>query len=181
METTISTSCGEVIIRPTREADAAALRELRLEALWMHPESFSSDHATSAARPASYWVERAQLGNGERNQITCVAQSAAGGELVAMCGLYREEESKLRHSANLWGVYVRPAWRGLRIADALIDACENWARQRDIQIIRLAVVDTNHAAIRCYQRRGFIAYGKAPDVLRINGRQYDELLMAKRL
>lgn len=147
----------------------------------MHPEAFSSDHASSAARPAAYWVERAKLGSGETNQITCVAQSLEGGELVAMCGLYREEESKLHHSANLWGVYVRPAWRGFKIADALINSCEKWAGEREIQIIRLAVVDTNHAAIRCYQRRGFVAYGKSPDVLRVNGKPYDELLMAKRL
>lgn len=181
METTLATSCGKVIIRPTRAEDAVALRELRLEALWMHPESFSSDHASSAARPAAHWIERARLGSGETNQITCVAQALEGGELVAMCGLHREEGAKLHHSANLWGVYVRPAWRGFRIANALIDACEQWARERGIRIIRLAVVVSNHAAIRCYQRRGFVAYGKSPDVICVNGTTYDELLMSKRL
>jgi ribosomal protein S18 acetylase RimI-like enzyme len=180
METTISTSCGKVIIRPTRNDDAPAFRELRLEALWMHPEAFSSDHASNAARPMAWWVERVQQGSGEGRQATYVAENSQN-ELIAMCGVYREEDIKLAHNANIWGLYVRPAWRGHKIANALMDACENWAAGRDIRFLRLCVVTSNAAAIRCYRRRGFVASGCTPECIHVDGKYHDEHLMFKRL
>jgi ribosomal protein S18 acetylase RimI-like enzyme len=180
MAATLNTTCGPVVIRPTRSEDAAALRDLRLEGLWMHPEAFMSDHSASAARGIEWWTERARLGAGETNQVTYVAQNSQG-ELVAMCGLFCEEGAKVRHSGNIWGVYVRPAWRGLKIADALLEACESWARTRAVRIVRLAVVTSNTAALRCYQRRGFTQYGISPEVIFAHGRYHDEILMAKQL
>ena len=180
MRSTISTSIGAFILRTTCADDAAAFRELRLEALWMHPEIFATDHAESAAKPIEWWRDRAAAGSGEGNQVLCVAE-AHDGELLGMCGLFREHGPKLQHTGHLWGVYVRPAWRGLKIADALIDACENWARDHGMRVIRLAVVEGNHAAIRCYERRGFSACGVAPEAIHHNGRYYDEVLMAKRI
>ena len=98
-----------------------------------------------------------------------------------MCGLFREHGPKLQHTGHVWGVYVRPAWRGLKIADALLDACESWAREHGVRVIRLAVVEGNTAARRCYERRGFNACGVAPEAIHHNGTYYDELLMAKRV
>ena len=181
MNLTIATPMGTIRLRPTSAIDAEALRELRLEALWMHPEVFASDHDASAKRPLEWWLDRARAGSGEKDQVTFVAESAADDSLVAMCGLYREEGTKINHNAHLWGVYVRPAWRGLKIADAMIDACEQWARQRGVRIIRLAVITSNAAAIRCYNRRGFVPFGTAPQAICHNGVFFDELLMAKQL
>src|SRR5687767_8819075 len=140
MQRTLSTSMGELVLRPTDAEDAAAFRELRLEALWMHPEAFATDHAESAAKPIEWWTDRATAGSGNANQVLYVAQ-ASDGELVGMCGLFRENGPKLQHTGHVWGVYVRPAWRGLKIADALLDACEAWARDHGVRVIRLAVVE----------------------------------------
>jgi ribosomal protein S18 acetylase RimI-like enzyme len=180
MERTIATSMGELAIRTTGGGDAAAFRELRLEALWMHPEAFATDHAESAAKPFEWWTDRAAAGSGETNQVLYVAE-ASGGELVGMCGLFRENGPKLNHTGHLWGVYVRPAWRGLKIADALVDACEEWARDHGLRVIRLAVIEGNTAARRCYERRGFNACGVAPEAIHHDGTYHDELLMAKRV
>ena len=177
---TIATSMGDLRIRTTAARDAQAFRDLRLEALWMHPEAFATDHADSAAKPIEWWAERAAAGSGETNQVLYVAE-APGGEFVGMCGLFRENGPKLHHTAHVWGVYVRPAWRGLKIADALLDSCESWARSRGVRVIRLAVVEGNLAARRCYERRGFTTYGTAPEAIHYNGTFYDELLMAKRI
>ena len=76
-----------------------------------------------------------------------------------MTGIYREEQVKLRHIANVWGVYVRPENRGQGAATRLIQACIAWAGERDLKVIKLAVVTTNSAAIRCYIRAGFRVYG----------------------
>ena len=180
MERTLNTSMGELRIRTTNARDADAFRELRLEALWMHPEAFATDHADSAAKPVEWWADRAAAGSGETNQVLYVAE-APGGEFVGMCGLFREQGPKLHHTGHVWGVYVRPAWRGLKIADALLDACEAWARGRGVRVVRLAVIEQNLPARRCYERRGFTAYGTAPEAIHHGGAYHDELLMAKRL
>ena len=51
----------EIIIRPIQKSDFAAYRELRLEALKAHPESFGSDYAEQAADPDSAWLDRIRI------------------------------------------------------------------------------------------------------------------------
>lgn len=167
------------MIRPVQESDAAAFRALRLEALKAHPDAFSSDYAESETRPLEHWQERTRPDpNG--SQITFVAESNDG--LVGMAGIYRSSALKSHHSSSIWGVYVREAWRGRRIADELVLACVNWAQaQHDVRIVKLCVVTTNIAAIRCYVRCGFAMYGIEPEALAWNGVYYDELLMMRRL
>jgi len=100
---------------------------------------------------------------------------------VGMCGLACSSSPKVRHSASIVSMYVRPDWRALGIAQALVDACLELARSRGVQVVKLAVVTTNAAAIRCYLRCGFRAYGVEPQALCHAGAMYDELLMVRAL
>jgi RimJ/RimL family protein N-acetyltransferase len=175
----IDTPRGPVTIRPTREADAAAYRELRLEALRTHPEAFGADHAESLARPIERWQQNVRDGAGSDLGVTYVAE--AGGALAGMTGIYRDSGIKMRHRATIWGVYVRPEWRGAGIADVLIEACVGWARDLGLRLVTLSVVTTNAAAIRCYVRCGFSVYGMEPEVIYHDGVYYDELLMVHKL
>jgi RimJ/RimL family protein N-acetyltransferase len=183
----INTPHGDVTIRPTREADAVAFRELRLEALRTHPEVFGADYDESLARPIEFWQERVRDGAGSDLGITYVAvpssrlRPGADGALVGMTGIYRDNHRKMRHSGMIWGVYVLPEWRGTGIAGALIEACVVWAREHGLRLVKLSVVTTNAAAIRRYVRCGFSVYGVEPEVIYYNGVYYDELLMIRRL
>lgn len=168
-----------VDIRPTQPGDVPAFRDLRLAALHDHPEAFGADYAEQSARPVTAWEEGVCRGAGDDLGITYVAE--AGGALVAMAGIYREPSAKVRHNGTIWGVYVRPAWRGAGLADRLIDACMSWARLQRLRVVRLAVATTNAPAIRCYLRCGFSVYGVDPEVIYHDGAYYDELLMARRL
>jgi RimJ/RimL family protein N-acetyltransferase len=47
--------------------------------------------------------------------------------------------------------------------------------------MRLAVITSNTAARRCYERRGFVPCGTAPEAIYHKGTYHDEILMAKRL
>jgi len=51
----------------------------------------------------------------------------------------------VRHSADIVGMYVRPAWRGLRIAGVLVNTCLDWARTHGVATVKLAVVTTKVA------------------------------------
>jgi L-amino acid N-acyltransferase YncA len=81
----------------------------------------------------------------------------------------------------VWGVYVRAAWRGRRVADRLIEACIEWARPHGVRVAKLAVITSNAAAIRCYLRCGFSVYGVEPQVIHVDGVYHDELLMVRYL
>jgi ribosomal protein S18 acetylase RimI-like enzyme len=166
-----------IIIRPGTEADAAAFRELRLEALLSHPEAFGSDFETNNEFPLSHWADRLRgLGN-----ETMIYFAEHDGHLIGICGIYRGHMKKIRHSATIFSVYVQPHWRGQHIAERLIEQCLQWARQQNILIVKLAVVTNNTSAIRCYARCGFTVYGIEPHVINDDGTLYDELLMMRKI
>ena len=165
-----------ITIRPLDERDAPKFRELRLEALQNHPTACGMDYETTAAQPESFWIERLQPSD---DRATFVAET--GGQFLGMMGIFRERNVKQRHAGYIWGVYVRPAWRGAGVADALIKACIGWAQEHEVRLVRLGVSTANGAAIRCYLRNGFSVYGVEPEVIFWDGVYYDELLMVRRL
>jgi RimJ/RimL family protein N-acetyltransferase len=67
----------------------------------------------------------------------------------------------------------------LQIAEGLIAGCIEWARSQGVKVVKLAVITTNAAAIRCYARCGFSVYGIEPQAICSAGASYDELLMAR--
>ena len=176
-ERAITTPRGMVTIRLGREEDAPAYRELRLEALRNHPEAFSSDYETGLAKPMSYWTERLRFKNsGEGVMLYFAAHDEL---LIGMCGITHTDARKQKHSAYIVSMYVRPEWRGLRIAEELITTCLVWGRKQEIKIVKLGVAATNTPAIRCYARCGFQVFGTEPQAIYHDGVFYDELLMAR--
>jgi RimJ/RimL family protein N-acetyltransferase len=175
----ISIPHGSVVIRLARETDAQNYRDLRLEALKNHPEAFSSDYETYLVKPVSYWEDRLREQGTDSSVKMYFAEHEA--QLIGMAGIVRQNSPKGKHSALIISMYVRPDWRGLRIADGLIAACVDWARTEEIRVVKLAVVTTNTPAIRCYARCGFQVYGVEPKAIFAGGIFYDELLMAKSL
>lgn len=173
----IETKRGRVSIRTTTDADMAAYRALRLEGLRSAPTAFGSDYETSAVQPDSFWYGRIRQREGE--QATFVVD--AGGELAGMAVITREDGVKERHNADIYSVFVHPAWRGQGLADALIHTCVDWARQHGIRNVKLSVNTNNTPAIRCYTRCGFRVYGVEPEVIFWDGVYYDELLMVRKL
>lgn len=166
-------------IRPVRESDLAAYRALRLEALQSHPEAFGSDHAEQAADPESVWANRIQ--GSIEGQSARILMADAGSELAGMMAVFRDSGAKLRHSVSIVSVFVRPPWRGRRLADQMLHEALAWCRSVQIRIARLTVVTTNAAAIRCYERCGFQPCGIQHEVIRVGDTYHDELLMWRRV
>ena len=170
------TSRGAILIRKANPGDATRFRELRLESLQESPTAFPADYAVSAGQPSDYWQEGLK---DEGDGVLFFAEHEQ--RLIGMTGIRRGHSPKTRHSAEIWGVYVRPEWRGLHIAEALIERCVGWGRSKDVSIIKLGVVTPNPAAVRCYQRCGFTIYGTEPRGLFYDGRYYDGYLMYRDL
>jgi ribosomal protein S18 acetylase RimI-like enzyme len=168
----------QVAIRATRPDDAPDLRELRLEALRENPLAFTADLAESEAHPIEWWRDLAARGGGDK-ELILVAD--ASGELAGMTGIYLPKQPKLRHSGVIWGVYVRPAYRGRGIGESMVRSILDFSRERKLATVRLSVVAVNHSAKRCYERCGFEVYGVEPMAVQWEGRFYDEFLMVCRL
>jgi RimJ/RimL family protein N-acetyltransferase len=173
----VATPRGAVTIRLGSLEDAPAYRDLRLEALRNHPVAFSSDYETSVAKPMTYWTDRLRFDKPGDGVMLYFAVHEE--QLIGMCGITYTDLPKLKQSAYIVSMYVRPEWRGLRIAEELVDACLDWGRAHDIKIVKLGVTTTNTPAILAYARCGFHVYGIEPEALRLDGVTYDELLMAQ--
>ncbi|MBX3636616.1 MAG: GNAT family N-acetyltransferase [Rubrivivax sp.] len=146
-------------LRPLTAADAAAYRELMLEAYVQAADAFTSTAGERMREPGSWWVRRiadpAGLG---------IAFGAWDGELLAgTVGLEFSAKPKTRHAALVLGMYVRPAARGRGIARALLDAAIAHAASRPgTRVLTLTVTEGNDAAIRLYGQAGFRAWGTEP-------------------
>ncbi len=172
----MDTSRGTIAIRQATLADVHQYRELRLGALLDSPTAFSADYQTNLNYPLSFWQGRLTF-----DQYGMIFFAEHAGGLIGMTGIRTGESPKTSHGAMIWGVYVRPEWRGLHIAEALIEECAEWARQRNVVILKLGVMANNESAIRCYERCGFTVYGHEPRTLFHEGHYYDEFLMSRDL
>jgi RimJ/RimL family protein N-acetyltransferase len=173
---TVETSRGFITIREAALSDVAQFRELRLHALQNAPTAFSADYDVNLNHPMSFWEGRL---NFDEYGIIFFAQH--GNKLIGMTGIRKGESPKTNHSAFIWGVYVRPEWRGLHIAEVLIETSIQWAKAREVNLVKLGVVTCNTRAVRCYERCGFAIYGLEPRGIFYEDQYYDEFLMSRDL
>jgi ribosomal protein S18 acetylase RimI-like enzyme len=76
----------------------------------------------------------------------------------------------------LWGMYIKPEYRGKNVADNLLKFVILFAKTKVMQL-HLTCVASNDRAVKFYQRNGFEIYGTEPRALKIDKQYYDELLM----
>lgn len=173
---TIETRLGYVIVREATVSDTEQFRALRLDAIQDSPIAFPADYTVYVNHPMDFWEKRLVT---DESRILFFAEQENG--LVGMTGIRRGELPKTKHSATIWGVYVRPEWRGLHIAESLIEACIAWAKANGVNIVKLGVTAASTSAVRCYQRCGFIIYGTEPRGIFYDGKYYDGYLMYRSL
>lgn len=103
-------------------------------------------------------------------------------QLIGVVRLVREQASKERHKATLYGLYVAPSARRRGIAHRLIaDALATAGKLKGLRQIRIGVVASNAAARTLYAKAGFVEYGREADALFVAGRFHAEFLMVKKL
>ena len=168
-----------ITIREVLETDLALYRDLRLEALRFEPGAFSADYDEERTRAGSLWLERLRGIVQDPLQTMFVAED--NGILVGMTGIARGKSAKTKHSAGIWGVYVRPAARGQGVATALLGHALLWAQHSDVSRVELFVTTHNARALKLYQNAGFVLAGTVHDVMRVNEQAIDEHLLERML
>ena len=159
-------------VRRLKAADAAAYRDIRLEALTNEPTAFASDPSLEDGKALEEWA--AQL---ERNFSFGVF---GDDELVGIASYLTDARQKTRHRGTVVAVYVRPKARGKGASRALFGTLIEDASGR-VQQLHLSVTAGNAAAKRLYEALGFAVYGTEPRALYVEGRYHDEYLMVLRL
>jgi GNAT superfamily N-acetyltransferase len=158
------------LIRPLRPDEAASYREIRLEALRLHPEAFGSSFEQEASHPLTWFAERLTG--------SVIFGAFRDGLILGTAGFMVQAGPKRAHKGMLWGMYVRASERGSGLSGRLVDTVLDHARGR-VELIQLTVVSGNAAASRLYASRGFVAYGIEERALKVEGRYLDDVLMVK--
>jgi RimJ/RimL family protein N-acetyltransferase len=160
------------LVRPLRADEPALYREIRLEALRLHPEAFGASYDDEAARPLEFFEQRLTA--------NVIFGGFLGEDVLGTAGFMPEAGKKRAHKAHFWGMYVRQAARGTGLARQLVEAVLDHARER-AELIQLSVVSGNEGARRLYASFGFEPYGIEWHSLKLDGRYLDEVHMVKLL
>jgi RimJ/RimL family protein N-acetyltransferase len=161
-----------IMIRALGAPDAEAYRQLRLTALATSPEAFGSSYEEESQLPFERF--RARVAPAGPNVIF---GAFAGDHLVGMAGFGVIDQIKKRHWGVLWGVFLLPDWRGRGVGAGLVARVVEHATGH-VQFLQACVVTTNHKARQIYLGLGFVPYGIERQALLIDGRFYDEELLA---
>ncbi|MCH8181013.1 MAG: N-acetyltransferase [Proteobacteria bacterium] len=162
-------------------AQLSAYKTLRDEALRLHPDAFDADIESEQARPPESYLGR--LGLGETRGGSFLLGAWLGQELIGMIGLERQTQTKLRHSAELNSMMVRPEHTGHGVGLKLIEAAIGEARQAlGLEQVVLRVSTSSQSAIRLYERAGFQGCGVLPHAIKLvdkggQVRYFDKLTM----
>ncbi|HEY9879716.1 MAG TPA: GNAT family N-acetyltransferase [Leptolyngbyaceae cyanobacterium] len=103
--------------------------------------------------------------------LCLVAEVDSGivGMIRAESGLYR----RTRHFADIDSMWVDANWRGRGIANVLIIALLDWAKQHPtLEKLGLFVFSTNTRAIKFYEKHGFVIEGKYSRDMKLSENNY---------
>ena len=126
-------------IRRLTSEDWIIWKELRLEALYNHPEAFGSSFEEE-----SIWLDDKFQNSLKNNAIFGVFSD---GDLIGSAGFFQLNRLKTMHRGSLWTMYIKPNYRGHGLADQLVEAVIAHARSVVTQL-HLSVTTINPTALR---------------------------------
>lgn len=157
-----------VEIHPLVPRDLDAYKMLRDSMLAEHPEAFTSDAQAERERTARSYLPRLGRDQAAGGQFVFGAWQAQ--RLVGALGCERDLRVNVRHIGHLIGMMVSTELQGAGIGQMLLTAGIEAARRADgLEMLTLSVTASNAAAIRLYERAGFIRFGSLPRAIKVAG------------
>ena len=148
-------------------------KELRLKSLRDNPLAFDSSPEEEEAFTDKEWQEKLEEDNGFKVFIE------DNGKLVAKMEVEWDKRAKIRHIAEVYGVYIDTEYRGKGIGKLLMEEIERLAKHHNIEKLWLDVVVTQLPAMGLYRKLGFREIGQTHMSIKVNGEYHDKLLMEK--
>ncbi len=164
-------------VRRLGPGDAGAYQAIRREMLLDSPWAFLSAPGDDIAE------ERVVLEEKLRDPENAIlAADGDGGGLVSVAGVYRNTRQKMRHWAHVWGVYTAPSARRQGLSRAVVAEAIGVARSWEgVEMLGIAASANAPAAVRLYESLGFVAWGREPNVTRVDAGTFDEIHLAMEL
>lgn len=167
-------------LRALADGDAFAYKALRDEMLAQHPEAFTSDADTEAAKPAASYLAR--FGDGLPDSRRFTLGAWLGERLCGAISCENDERRKVRHVGHIVGMMVRADARGRGLGRALLAECIARAgRTPGLEMLTLSVSSHNAAAVSLYRAAGFERYGRLPHAIKLGQAYHDKDLMVLKL
>jgi ribosomal protein S18 acetylase RimI-like enzyme len=164
-----------ITIRQLGKEDAAIFRRLRLEGLRESPAAFAASYGEEEKISAEEIALRLAA-----SPDHWVLGAFVSGELAGVVGFYRESGVNLRHKGKIWGMYLAPEFRGRKIGESLMRECvAKIDGMPGLRSARLSVNPTQAAAMKLYEKLGFIRYGEEPDALFVDGTYHSFVNMVR--
>jgi ribosomal protein S18 acetylase RimI-like enzyme len=164
----------DLTFRRLTHSDLEAFKSIRLEALRTEPENFASNAADWEQKSDEDWL--AIL-----SQTPIFAGFDIQNRPLAIMGLILERAKKMAHRATIVMVYTTPKARGQGLAKALLNSLINYAQSEGIVQLELQASAENPEALGFYTSQGFEQIGRIPGGFRHDGREIDDVLMARRI
>lgn len=153
-------------IRPSSPADLPALTDLWNEIVEAG-DAFPQEFPLSASEGEIFFASQTFTGVAEDEN----------GRLLGLYILHPNNLGRCGHLANASFAVAKEA-RGQHIGEQLVRHCLDTARARGFSVLQFnAVVRTNHAAIRLYEKLGFVRLGLIPGGFRLKNGAYEDILL----
>jgi GNAT superfamily N-acetyltransferase len=141
-------------------------RQVRLAALADSPEAYASTLEREQAFDETTWRSRLS----ENGTFLATRHGVVAGTATGFCPGEQSSPGEQGGATGgdrlLVAMWVLPDHRGTGVAQALVEAVVDWAREDGGVRVLLAVVDTNKVARRLYERLGFALTGHAEPLAR---------------
>lgn len=150
-------------IREVSPAESTALHELVVSTF---VDSFGQKNTASDMR--QYVDEKLniqriekELANAESKFYYALEENEVVGYLKLNWGAAQTDD-QAGSALEIERIYVKSDWQGKSIGQRMLDFTFDFARKNKFSTIWLGVWDQNLAAIRFYERHGFVQFGKHP-------------------
>jgi len=145
-----------IAIVPVSPENVATFKDVRLRALEDAPTAFASTYAREAEFSDEEWMRRTLRWDG----VTGIGYLAMEGDLsCGIAGAFLAGETLSR--ALLVSMWTSPTHRKSGVGRMLMEAIEQWSRERGARRVELLVTSTNEVATHFYKRMGFILTGRS--------------------
>ena len=144
-----------IVIESITLQNLSLFKDVRLRALQEAPYAFGSTYARESAFTDSEWAARLDRWNGVRGAGFIAVDD---GIPCGIAGTLLDEPDPER--AELVSMWTAPSHRQSGVGRQLVNHVVDWTRGRNVSTLLLMVTSNNAAAIRFYEKLGFVRTGR---------------------
>lgn len=146
-------------------------KELRLNALINEPTAFGRSYEYEKSFKSEEWIRILKT----KGYLFAFVDD----KVVGMIGYNYSNMKKVKHIADIIGVYVEKDFRNLKLGYKLFKEILKKIKSENFKKIKVGVNTKQIPALKLYQKFGFNIVAKFEKELKVNNSYYDEFVLEK--